>query len=789
MNTFRNFNISTKIIISLLFLFSFFLGVTTFLSLRISNDSITKERVESSELATIRVADIVEAYIGSIQEKMHLIGQLPYAKAIIQRNGNRLLANTERVHFTEEIQATLSRCIECKEVFFITRDRKIIEMFDATGEVRTIPEGLEAEVGQHMSNETVIYLRLSAEEDSVDIVLITPLKNESLNIIGYVGAIIDPSVLFIHLQTPNEQQIFRLVDRKGYYIYHEDAEKNFSNPELLRHGFSIKEDFPDIAQDILLGTSIAEAHNNEIITSAPAFFNSTESEDFWIVQGVIRNQDALEPIINLRNIFIIISLGAMALLLATMVFLLHNLTDPIRDILSVAKQITDGKYDKRVRIKSGDEIGQLGIQFNAMAAALTKKNKELADKVQEKTDELNERIHRADAQNEKLERVKSAMINLLEDVEESKHSIEQEKAQDEAILESIGEGLVAIGPDYRIRLMNEQARQLLGLGTKDVTGLLWTDLIKIQNGKQENLSLEHWPFYKALKENKKVFSSQYNIVRPNGTAFPAAMTSAPILQGDAKQGVITVFRDISKEKEIEKAKSEFVSMASHQLRTPLSAINWYAEMLMDEDAGKINEEQKAYLNEIKSGNQRMISLVNGLLDVSRIELGTFTIEPVPTDIRNIADSVIAELEPLISEKELHVIKEYDSRVPEVNLDPNLTRIILQNLLSNATKFTGKKGKIGAKITNLDKSVLIEISDTGMGIPKKQQGEIFTKLFRADNVKDIQGTGLGLYIIRSILKQAGGKIWFESKEGKGTTFFLEIPHEGMKAKQGSRRLSE
>jgi signal transduction histidine kinase len=257
---------------------------------------------------------------------------------------------------------------------------------------------------------------------------------------------------------------------------------------------------------------------------------------------------------------------------------------------------------------------------------------------------------------------------------------------------------------------------------------------------------------------------------------------APVVLRGKIVGAVEVFRDITKEKEIDKAKTEFVSLASHQLRTPLSTVSWYSEMLLAGDAGEVTPDQKKYLEEIYRGNQRMVDLVNTLLDVSRIEMGTFMVEPKPTDIVKLAKSVIDEQKLQISEKKLKFSSSFGNYIPLVRVDPKLLRMVIQNLLSNAIKYSPDGGKIEVAIFMEDKkNVLLTVADAGYGIPKNQQDRIFTKLFRADNVigKDTEGTGLGLYIAKSIVEQAKGKISFDSIENKGTTFYVTLPIGGVK----------
>lgn len=267
-----------------------------------------------------------------------------------------------------------------------------------------------------------------------------------------------------------------------------------------------------------------------------------------------------------------------------------------------------------------------------------------------------------------------------------------------------------------------------------------------------------------------------------------------------------VAQDVSKHQQLNKAKTDFVALASHQLRTPLSIIKWYVDFLLLGDAGEISEEQRKYLEEVYQSNERLIELVNALLDVSRIDVGTFAIEPEPTDIIERAETALKKLQGEIDKKKIKIDKQFDL-LPRTNLDPRLTKIVFVNILSNAVKYTPEGGRIIVKIKKTEKDIFVRITDTGCGIPKEEQPKIFTKMFRAHNAQRIEsiGTGLGLYIVKAVIEKSGGKIWFESpsldllleaeqegreqpKENQGTTFNITIPLKGMKARQGTKKLS-
>ena len=237
------------------------------------------------------------------------------------------------------------------------------------------------------------------------------------------------------------------------------------------------------------------------------------------------------------------------------------------------------------------------------------------------------------------------------------------------------------------------------------------------------------------------------------------------------------------------AKDEFVSIASHQLRTPLTALKGYTGMLLDGDAGPINDKQREYLVEIKNSNDRMIGLITALLNVSRVDLGVFIVEPELLSLKKVAEEALKDLSLKVEGKQLQIETNFRDDVPLINADLSIVRMIFQNLFSNAVKYTSAKGKIIVNIKKDGSNALISVADTGYGIPSKVQSKIFTKMFRADNarVKDPEGTGLGLYIIKSTIEKTGGKIWFESVENKGSIFYVTIPLAGMKKKEGTKRL--
>jgi PAS domain S-box-containing protein len=363
----------------------------------------------------------------------------------------------------------------------------------------------------------------------------------------------------------------------------------------------------------------------------------------------------------------------------------------------------------------------------------------------------------------------------------NRSKVQEAKAKDEAILKSIGDGMIAVDSNGNIIAMSEVTENMLGWKFKDINGKNLYDVISIYDQKGIIVPKEKRPMYMALTAGKSSTTTPHNDIyfynRKDGSRFPVVIAVAPIIFKGKIIGAIDNFRDVTKEKEIDKAKSEFVSLASHQLRTPSTAVKWFTEMLLKGEVGKLNKKQKEYVEEIHHGNQRMIDLVMTLLNVSRLDLGTLAVAPLPTGIKSIVDDVLDELKVEIKKKDLQIEKSYED-IPPIETDPKLLRIVIQNLLSNSVTYTPEKKHITIKVKIVNPNIVIEISDEGCGIPKVAQAHIFSKFFRADNAHSIKpdGNGLGLYMSKAILESLGGEITFKSEENKGTTFFVSLPRQ-------------
>lgn len=224
-------------------------------------------------------------------------------------------------------------------------------------------------------------------------------------------------------------------------------------------------------------------------------------------------------------------------------------------------------------------------------------------------------------------------------------------------------------------------------------------------------------------------------------------------------------------------KTEFISIASHQLRTPLSSLKWSLNLITDPRLGTVNKKQLDYLNIIKESNERMIRLVNDLLEVSRIEQGRIILNPQEFTLEELVQTIINDLTGFADSNNVKIFYHKENNLPKVYADPQKIGFVVQNLVDNAIKYTKGRGNMEIRVerANHDR-IRVTVKDEGIGIPKKQQGQIFKKFFRSDNVLKYQteGSGLGLFIAKAIVEAVGGEIGFLSNEGRGSAFWFSIP---------------
>jgi len=222
---------------------------------------------------------------------------------------------------------------------------------------------------------------------------------------------------------------------------------------------------------------------------------------------------------------------------------------------------------------------------------------------------------------------------------------------------------------------------------------------------------------------------------------------------------------------LDEAKDDFISMASHQLRTPLTSVKGYLSMVLEGDAGKISPHQRKLLGQAFSSSQRMVYIIADLLNVSRLRTGKFMIEPASVNLADMVEQELAQLKESAAARNLKLIYKKPAKFPQLMLDDTKTRQIIMNFVDNAIYYTPSGGKICVKLTETPASVELRVEDNGIGVPKSEQPHLFTKFYRAANARKARpdGTGLGLFMAKKVIIAQDGSLIFESKEGQGSTF--------------------
>lgn len=352
----------------------------------------------------------------------------------------------------------------------------------------------------------------------------------------------------------------------------------------------------------------------------------------------------------------------------------------------------------------------------------------------------------------------------------------EQQALAEALFSSIGDGAIATDQYGKVTRINPTALRILGYTEKEVLGSWFPKKIVALTEQDTRVNLIDRPITRSFLTGRTVTEKTY-YRKKNGQRIPVAITVSPIILDGKPVGAVEVFRDITLESEVDRMKSDFISLASHQLRTPLSAIKTYSHMLLEGYMGEVNEAQRKSLRTILGAANRMNELISTLLNITRIESGTIAITPKLINAEQLAEGVSKEHALLASDKDISLrIEKHGSAPTTLKTDPLLLKEVLSNLVSNGIKYTREGGEVVIGLHPRRQDFVLSVEDNGLGIPKYSQEQVFTKFFRAHNVvkQETSGTGLGLYLVKGLVESLQGSIRFDSREGKGTTFFVTLP---------------
>lgn len=357
-----------------------------------------------------------------------------------------------------------------------------------------------------------------------------------------------------------------------------------------------------------------------------------------------------------------------------------------------------------------------------------------------------------------------------------KLTVHEQRAEAEALFTSIGDGAIATDEFGRITRVNPVAQQILGFSEAELLGTWFPKRIVAVTADNKPINLIDRPITRAFLSGTPISEKTY-YRRKDGRMIALAINASPILLNGKPLGAIEVFRDITFEQEVDQMKSEFISLASHQLRTPLSAIKTYTHMLAEDYMGKLNPAQKKSLATIISAADRMNELISTLLNVTRIESGSIDITPKLVSLDKLAEEVVKELKVMADNKSIALSTATKGKAStRLKTDVLIVKEVMTNLVSNAIKYTPDGGRVSLTVCPRRNDIVVNITDSGWGIPKYSQDQVFSKFFRAQNIvkRETTGTGLGLYLVKGLLEALGGRIWFTSEEEHGTTFSFSLP---------------
>ena len=483
---------------------------------------------------------------------------------------------------------------------------------------------------------------------------------------------------------------------------------------------------------ILYAISLTDA-NNYYQQSLSQDFNRVRSEALRlrdINQATMFQASRRAEQLAAQTVVSTVSVGLIGLLVGLIfnLMLSSRLVGPLHRIVEATKKVAQGDYSARVPTDTSDELGQVAVEFNLMA--------------------------------KKLEHFHSLNIE----------QIVSEKRKSEAILGSIQDGIIVLDTDLNISDLNPTARQIFEAGNEPLTGLPVGELV---NDRQLLEVLA------ATVKNGKTSreDNEMNVVsvpRKEETQY-YAFTISPII-GESREllGEVALFRDITRLKELERLKSDFVMAASHELRTPLTSMGMSVDLLLERVYDKLDEKSQLLLTTARDEIKRLKILINELLELSKIESGNIQMDFQQCPLQPLFEKVLSVFTAQAAEKGIILRSKLPADLPKVSADANKVTWVLMNLISNALRYVPEKGEIFLSAERIGDQVQISVIDNGPGIPIEYQSRIFDKFVQLKGETKSEGSGLGLAICKEIVRAHKGIIWVDSMPGQGSTFNFTLP---------------
>lgn len=517
--------------------------------------------------------------------------------------------------------------------------------------------------------------------------------------------------------------------------YSKNAEKCFSGEKISKEE-SIYTDEK--------GTKVIGVHS---------YFPDTD----WCLVSEIDADEAFSVLQNLKILLLILTCTSVLILMIFISWLSHRITLPLSTLKKTVQHMADGDLSVRVTLQSNDELEILGTTFNRMAESLEQSQKKIEAKVMSQTQKLRKQKERFEALAEDLKKFKLAV----------------ETASDQIIITN---------PDGVILYANKAVEDITGFSRKETIGNRISS--KGLGGGMMDQKFYSQLWY-VISEEKKPFIGEITNRNKKGQEYTSQVRISPILGEDGNILFFVAIRhDVTKERENERLKNEFIDIASHELRTPMTLIKGYASMILEEFGSEIPEIAQKQLTTILKNSERLIAMVNDMLDISKIESGTMDTlkQQESIDLLDLFQELQNDFSPLLKEKKVNLnllFSEKDVR-PKAIFNYNALKRVFTNIIGNALKFVPEgKGRIDVRLRKKNKQWYeIAIIDNGPGIRAEDQKKIFQKFGMVGTPLNhtTGGTGLGLSISKNIIEHGGGSLWVESAEGQGASFLFTIPRE-------------
>ncbi len=418
---------------------------------------------------------------------------------------------------------------------------------------------------------------------------------------------------------------------------------------------------------------------------------------------------------------------ALAAALAFSLILSARIARPLKLLMDASRSIAGGDYTVEVPVRTGDELGHLAGEFNSMARQLSRYH------------EMN------------IDRIVS------------------EKQKGEAILASIEDGVVVLDNELAVTGINPAARRILDLTTEEAMGMHCSDLLP-ENRACERIRQSLSPTEAGRPRDEDPIVT---LARGNETRHYLFSVTAIRSRKQGVSGTVLLLKDVTRLKEVERLKREFIMAASHELRTPLTGLSMSIDLLMERAEPALAEKDRELLHAAHEEVHRLSSMVNDLLDLSRMETGSIALEFRGVEVPGLVEHVRSLFRSQLANRSVELSAQVPERLPKIRADANKITWVLSNLVSNALRYVKEGGHLTVAARAAGDQVRLSVKDDGPGIPPEDQARIFEKFAQVEG-RESGGSGLGLAICREIVRAHGGTIWVESEPGQGATFLFTIP---------------